>query len=135
MDAGEIATLKLANTISTILFSFSESANEPQKLINDLKRESLKVGLKMNRGKTKVMFKSRVQLEQMHVEGEVLECFLPNMTYEEKTWATTKLLERKQPRARPMTRRRDEITEFPDRSGWKRLEEAYILQWTGTSGW
>lgn len=52
---------------------FSESANEPQQLINDMNTERLKVGLKMNRKMTKVMFNSRVQVEQIHARGDSLE--------------------------------------------------------------
>ena len=242
----------------------SESADELQQLINDLNRESLKVGLKMNKKKTKVMFNSRVPLKQIHVQGEALEvvdryiylgqlvqtgtsseqeikrrislgwsafgrhsstlrgslplclkrkvfnqCVLPVMTYGSETWTTTRLLERKlisaqrgmersmmgislrdrkratwireqtkvedilksikkkkwqwaghvcrrqddrwtkkvtdwtinnlrRPRARPMTRWRDEIAKFggqdwkqtsQDRETWKRMGEAYVLQW------
>ncbi|XP_069970996.1 uncharacterized protein [Penaeus vannamei] len=51
----------------------SESADEMQQLINDLNRESLKVGLKMNKKKTKVMVNSRVPSEQILVQGEALE--------------------------------------------------------------
>ncbi|XP_037780557.1 uncharacterized protein LOC119576967 [Penaeus monodon] len=56
---------------------FGESANELQLLINDLTRESLKVGLKMIRKKTKVMFNSRGQYEMIHVQGKALECVHP----------------------------------------------------------
>lgn len=47
----------------------------------------------------------------------------------------------KRPRARPMTRWRDEIAKFAgvnwnqrtqDRNDWKRLREAYVLQWIDT---
>ncbi|XP_069989510.1 uncharacterized protein [Penaeus vannamei] len=51
----------------------SESADEMQQLLNDLNRGSLKVGLKMNKKKTKVMFNSRDPSEQILVQGEALE--------------------------------------------------------------
>lgn len=44
-----------------------------QQFINDVNRESLKVGLGMNKKKTKVMFKSRVHFKQIHVQGEAQE--------------------------------------------------------------
>ncbi|XP_069986279.1 uncharacterized protein [Penaeus vannamei] len=62
-------------TVLDYIVLFSESANEMQQLINDLNRESLEVGLTMNKKKTKVMFNI--------------------MTYGSETWTTTKLLERK----------------------------------------
>ena len=246
---------------------FSESVYELQLLINELNTESLKVGLKMNKKKTKVMYNNQVQVEQIQVQDEVLEvvneyiylgqlvqtktsfeaeikrrirlgwsafgrhknifsgslplclkrrvfnqCVLPVMTYGSETWTTTKQLERKlvstqrgmerlmmgislrdrkrstwireqtkvedilkcikkkkwqwaghvsrrqdnrwtknvtdweitdtrRPRARPMTRWRDDIRKFghqnwkqkaQDRNEWKRLGEAYVLQWNDT---
>lgn len=42
-------------------------------MINDLDRESLKVGLEMNRKKSKIMFNSRIPFEQILVQAEALE--------------------------------------------------------------
>ncbi|XP_069993555.1 uncharacterized protein [Penaeus vannamei] len=123
---------------------FSESANEMQQLINDLNRENLKVGLKMNKKKTKIMLNSRVQIEQIHVQSEALEpkrsdegdvdqgtkvedifgstkkkkwqweghvCRRQDDRWTKKVtdWTTDNI---KKPRARPVTRWRDEITKF-----------------------
>ena len=52
---------------------FSDSANQLQQMVNELNRESLKVGLKMNKKKTKVMFNSLVQEERIEIQDEVLE--------------------------------------------------------------
>ncbi|XP_069993120.1 uncharacterized protein [Penaeus vannamei] len=74
---------------------FSESANEMQQLINDLKRLSLEIGLKLNKKKAKVMFNSRVPFEQIHVQGEALEVvhnydlWIRNMDYNHITGEET----------------------------------------------
>ena len=51
----------------------SETAEDLQVMLNDLNKESLKVGLKMNKSKTKVMFNSKVQSKEITVDGEDLE--------------------------------------------------------------
>ncbi|XP_037781073.1 uncharacterized protein LOC119577560 [Penaeus monodon] len=51
---------------------FGESANELQQLINSLNRETLKVGLKNDMKKTKAMFNSRIQFEQIHSTSHAL---------------------------------------------------------------
>ena len=42
-------------------------------MIDELNRESLKVGLKMNKKKTKIMFNRHIQAEQIQIQNEVLE--------------------------------------------------------------
>ena len=53
---------------------FSDSGEDLQDMIEDLGRESLKVGFKMNMKKTKVMFNSFAQPLQIKIGDEVLEC-------------------------------------------------------------
>ncbi|XP_069978537.1 uncharacterized protein [Penaeus vannamei] len=48
-----------------------------------MNRESLKVGLRMNKKNAEVMFNSRVQFEQIHVQGEALEV-VDNFIYHEQ---------------------------------------------------
>ena len=52
---------------------FSESANGLQQMLEELNRESLKVGLKMNKKKTKIMFNRHIQAEQIQIQNEALE--------------------------------------------------------------
>ena len=51
----------------------SETPEELQVMLNDLNRESLKVGLKMNRSKTKVMFNRNANRLTIKIEDEDLE--------------------------------------------------------------
>ena len=51
----------------------SETAEDLQEMVSDLNKESLKVGLKMNKSKTKVMFNSKVQSKAIKIDGEDLE--------------------------------------------------------------
>ena len=52
---------------------FSESAIGLQQMLEELNRESLKVGLKMNKKKTKIMFNRHIQAEQIQIQNEALE--------------------------------------------------------------
>ena len=52
---------------------FSDSGEELQQMMAELNRESLKVGLKMNRKKTKVMFNSFIQPQQIKIDDEAIE--------------------------------------------------------------
>ena len=52
---------------------FSETGEELQQMMEDINRESLKVGLKMNRKKTKIMFNNIVRPQQIKIEDEVIE--------------------------------------------------------------
>ena len=61
--------LRFVNDIALI----SESAEELQEMLNDLNRESLKVGLKMNKSKTKVMFNDNVPKVEINIGIEALE--------------------------------------------------------------
>ena len=42
-------------------------------MLNDLNRESLKVGLKMHKGKTRVMFNDKAQCRVIRVDNKALE--------------------------------------------------------------
>ena len=52
---------------------FSDSGEDLQKMMEELNTESLKVGLKMNRKKTKVMFNQFIQPHRIKVEDEEIE--------------------------------------------------------------
>ena len=52
---------------------FSDSGEELQQMMEDLNRESLNVGLRMNRKKTKVMFNNLTQPMQIKIENEEIE--------------------------------------------------------------
>ena len=69
IDGEYVSNLRFADDISTT----TESSEELQKMLNDLNRESIKVGLKMNRKKTKVMFNNKVPQKVIQIEGETLE--------------------------------------------------------------
>ena len=51
----------------------AETANDLQEMLSDLNRESLKVGLKMNKRKTKVMFNTNVQSNTIKIDNETIE--------------------------------------------------------------
>lgn len=53
---------------------FNNDGDELQNMIEDLDRESLKVGLKMNRQKTKIMFNSLAKKQEFKINNERLEC-------------------------------------------------------------
>ena len=42
-------------------------------MLNDLNRESLKVGLKMHMGKTRIMFNDKAQRRVIRVDNKALE--------------------------------------------------------------
>ncbi len=52
---------------------FSESEDNLQKMIEELNRETLKVGLRMNLKKTKVMFNNQLVGQQILIGNETLE--------------------------------------------------------------
>ena len=55
-DGENVNNQRLADDISNI----PENAEELQQMLTDLKRESMKIGLKMNKTKTKIMFNDKV---------------------------------------------------------------------------
>lgn len=55
------------------LVLFSDIPNELQTMIEELNTESSKVGLRMNKRRTKVMMNGRVQSEQIKMQDVVLE--------------------------------------------------------------
>ena len=57
IDGEHLTHLRFADYIVLI----SNNAEHLQEMLNDLSRESLKVGLKMRKGKTRVMFNDRAQ--------------------------------------------------------------------------
>ena len=69
VDGEFIQNLRFADDIVL----FSEKAEELQQMIQDLCRESLKAGLKINREKTKVMFNKNAISKVIKVEGVTLE--------------------------------------------------------------
>ena len=69
IDGEYLSNLRFADDISTT----TETSEELQKMLNDLNKESMKVGLKMNRTKTKVMFNDKVPKKLIQIEGETLE--------------------------------------------------------------
>ena len=52
---------------------FSETSGDLKTMVEELNRESLRVGLKMNKKKTKVMFNNYIQIERIDIQGEALE--------------------------------------------------------------
>ena len=51
----------------------SNNAEHLQELLNDLNRESLKVGLKMHKGKTRIMFNDKAKQRIIRVDNKTLE--------------------------------------------------------------
>ena len=51
----------------------SSNAEHLQEMFNDLNRESLKVGLKMHKGKTRVIFNDKAQRRVIRVNNESSE--------------------------------------------------------------
>ena len=67
---GEILTnLRFADNISNT----SENAEELQQMLTDLNRESMKIGLKMNKTKTKIMFNEKVTSNEIKIVEKTLE--------------------------------------------------------------
>ena len=69
VDGEYLNHLRFADDISMT----TEASDELQNMLSDLNREIKKVGLKMNRTKTKVMFNDKVQKKVIQVGGEALE--------------------------------------------------------------
>ncbi|WP_440994831.1 hypothetical protein [Cysteiniphilum litorale] len=69
IDGEYLSNLRFADDISTT----TETSEELQKMLNDLNKESMKVGLRMNRTKTKVMFNDKVSKKVIQIDGETLE--------------------------------------------------------------
>ena len=69
IDGEYLNHLRFADDIVLI----AESVEELQEMLNDLNRESLRVGLKMNKSKTKVMFNDNMQSEEIKIGTETLE--------------------------------------------------------------
>ena len=69
VDGEYLNHLRFADDIVLI----SDNAENLQEMLNDLNKESLKVGLKMNRSKTKVMYNDRAQRRVIRIDNETLE--------------------------------------------------------------
>ena len=69
IDGENLNHLRFANDIATT----TENAEELQQMLTDLSRESMKMGLKMNKTKTKVMFIDRVTSNEIKIDGKTLE--------------------------------------------------------------
>ncbi len=69
IDGEYLNNLKFADDIVLL----SESEGNLQKMIENLNRVSLKVGLKMNMKKTKVMFNNQLAGQQIMIGNEILE--------------------------------------------------------------
>ena len=69
IDGENLNHLRFADDIVLI----SENPDELQAMLSDLNKESLKVGLKMNRSKTKVMYNDNTQRRVIKVEEEIIE--------------------------------------------------------------
>ena len=69
IDGEYLNHLRFCDDINTA----TETPTELQELLTDLNRESMKVGLRMNRTKTKVMFNDKVTPKTIEIEGEALE--------------------------------------------------------------
>ena len=69
VDGEYLSNLRFADDI----LGSSEKPPELQTMLTDLNTENKKVGLKMNKTKTNVMFNSRAQKEPIEIDGEQLE--------------------------------------------------------------
>ena len=69
IDGEQITNLRFADDIVL----FSETAADLQKMAEELRVESMTVGLKMNKSKTKVMFNKNAICAEIKIDGEILE--------------------------------------------------------------
>ena len=66
IDGDHLTHLRFADDIVLL----SNYAEHLQEMLNDLNRESLKVGLKMHKGKTRVMFNDKAQHRVIRVDNK-----------------------------------------------------------------
>ena len=84
IDGEYLNNLRFADDIVLM----SESGEELQMMLGDLNRESRKIGLKMNMGKTKVMFNENAVREEIRIMNEPLE-IVNEYTYLGQTVSST----------------------------------------------
>ena len=80
IDGEHLTHLRFADNIVRI----SNNEEHLQEMLNDLNRESLKVGLQMHRGKTRVLFNDKAQRRVIRVclKRKVYnQCVLPTISY------------------------------------------------------
>ena len=69
VDGEYLTNLRFADDITIT----TPRCDQLQKMLSDINKESKKVGLKMNKAKTKILFNSKASIEPITIDNEQLE--------------------------------------------------------------